>query len=263
MPEFQFASSASTHHEKLWDWYCQLARARRFVDVLYDHSHPDRVNAYHGFGNRWVPAVQLKEGGSLNWWLSTSGKIRPDGNYVTTSKVEIDMRRAFKTYTPGEITQHMGHTNRSSKRPRSVQSNSAEDAAKAARARRIFGHVLACGAAQIFHRDAQSGIWDILDSEIGTRNVPPYYTSPWTVFLRNGVPVSVQPNGEIIVSTSTARTSDVEAIESLLEARVGAQWILTAVHADNVRSKPTPITFGIPGHVAASRHSIPAEQVFH
>ena len=252
--EFAFASAAMEINERLWDFYHQIAHAGWRVDCLYDNTPwKTQVNAHAGYGTNAVPAVRILGGPTLNWHVTTDGRIHMGGKQKKVDAALPAMRRAFVEYIPGQ-TEHTKYTGRTADKSKvQMGRKSPEDAAKEERAKKIRGMelVLKKGAA-IFTKDGQGGLWDILQKAVGVRNVPTYNSMPWTMVLRTGVVVAAYVDGRVSVTSTKSYVSDIEFVEALVCDKLGAEWRKVVTGGD----KEIRVTFGTQGpHVCLRQQS--------
>ena len=110
----------------------------------------------------------------------------------------------------------------------------------------------------MFDPSGRCGLWDVLEADIGTRNVPTNLGIPWMVQLRNGVSFRAWPDGRVAVTTLSATVADVEALESLIKEKFAAVWTSEVEHAS--RKASGWIVFGDMGERAKERRH--TQQVF-
>jgi hypothetical protein len=253
--EFSFACAAVMDTEKLWHFYRQCAYADIFVDVLYKNTRwAWKINAYHGGGTPSVPSLRVEKGTgfSMNWWITSDGRIRVDGKTATVDAAKPGLRRALQRYDPGN-SEHTKFTGRGTHARAKTGRTSAEECARRARAERVKGRVLALKQGQVFDPAGEAGIWDIIEKHAGARNLPKAQTTPWTVVARTGVLVSIYPDGRIKATTTTALTADLETLEDILVRVAGAQWIGESTALEAARQPGCRISYGEQGQRAKDR----------
>ena len=114
-----------------------------------------------------------------------------------------------------------------------------------------------------YDKNGADGVWDILDKAVGARNTPRENATPWTVFVRTGVLVVVHPDGRIKMSSTTARTSDIEFLEQTISTRMGDQWCSLTSHMEEAKARPVKITFGQMSNRASDRIEVPGFRKAH
>ena len=251
--EFQFATSAPTRQERLWDLYVKCAYADVFVREVYLNTPwAYKINAEGGHGDR-VPAVKMDFGVSIQWWEFSDGHFRLDGKAWKVDKVRAQFRKAFKSYTRGEPTEHSAFTGRKFEPAGGSHHRSTiEEVARRERAQRIAGRVLAC-AGSVFDPDGKTGLWDVLDVRIGARSLPQESNSPWSTLLRNGVIVSAWKDGRVKATSTHAAVQDIERVEKILCEVFHASWVCARTHATAAAGADAQLRFGTMGGQAAAR----------
>ena len=254
--EFTFAPNADTDQGMLWDLYrSALPRAGIFPNVVYDGTPwAGRVNAYHGGGTNHVPSLKTQIGLSVNWWLKGDGYLRIDGKALTIDAALPTLRKVFPEYVKGQ-TEHSQYTGRGRNRGNVLQGQrTVDDTARRARDERTRGQVLKCSQASIFSERGDAGIWDVLNERIGARNTPGNMQTPFAVYLRTGVLVTISPAGATMISTATARTSDVEVVERIFLESFGASWLPEEQYAAHARGETSQtVAYGRLRQLALSR----------
>ena len=94
------------------------------------------------------------------------------------------------------------------------------------------------------------GIWDVLDDQVGARNVPARTTMPWPVVLRTGATVSIFSDGRVHVVVGRATVQAVVDVERLLQIHFGARWVEEETHVEAKRAME--VVYGEPGPRALS-----------
>ena len=244
--EFRFVSKKLEEDEQLWDFWLQLGSAGLYVDHAHQGTHwEDRVNAWGGHGFRFVPAVKTTVGVTINWYRTKpEGRLRLDGKESFVDALRPRLRRAFEELVPA---------NRAGlQQGRMTQ----EDVQRRARMTRIAGKVLVLRGATLFRsaaaerQGAAAGVWDVLDEQVGARNVPARTTMPWPVVLRTGATVSIFSDGRVRVVVGRATVQAVEDVERLLQTHFGARWVEEETHVAAKRAME--VVYGEPGPRALS-----------
>jgi hypothetical protein len=219
--EFQFASAAPSLDECLWDFYLALVPAGYRVRALYKGSKWEAmINCSEGGGTDWVPSVSTQEGPSINWKVSRDGKVYVQGAMAQADAVRHNLRRSFQEYTP--VTQHSKYTGKGPMKTKAAPSM--EEAARMERAQRIKGKVLVVEKPAVLFTTESTGIWDLLEKEVGTRSIPPPTATPWKFLLRTATMVSIQPDGKIEVTAVKSDPAACQHIEQLLLDHFEAKW---------------------------------------
>ena len=225
--EFAFASAAPNREVRLTDLFVKLAHSNILVDRLYIGTRWEhRINAFAGFGRDAVPAVRTLRGVTINWHMSTDGRLRLDGNAERVRTLAPDMQRAFPEYRQG-ATEHSQNTGRTANQVTSAAGRlNAEQVARRERERRIAGQVLVVPFGVLFDRNGFAGMWDILNAAIGVRNITHVSAMPWICFLRNMAAVTVTAGGRLKVGSATSSIEEVERVEAILQTACGAMWVM-------------------------------------
>ena len=261
--EFEFASNAETDDGKMWDFFHMLARLsppvlvqELYVDTPWQH----RINAKGAEGTEYVTAVKIApDGPTLNWWLRDDGRIRIDGKKSVVEAFKPRLRVLLPKYVRGQTlhSQYTGRVGKSS-RPRLGQF-SRDAAARQERQGRIRGQVLVLPQTVIFCPQGKQGVWDVLESAIGVRNVPDNKSIPWSMFLRNGAVLQIWADGRVKATSSLESIDNLDEVESVLVRQLGAHWEpTTSVFQSN---RPLIVGYGVKGPRARDRSTQP--ELFH
>ena len=98
-----------------------MAHAGWRADCLYDNTPwKAQVNAYAGYGPNACPAVRILGDPTLNWHVTTDGRIHMGGKQKKVDVALPAMRRAFVEYSPGQ-TEHTKYTGMGHKSPEDVE----------------------------------------------------------------------------------------------------------------------------------------------
>ena len=249
--EFVFASAADSRDERLWEFYLKLAEAGIFVDKVYAGTKWEwKQNAFGGFGGS-VPAVRTNFGVTICWYESTDGRLRLDGNDNKVDKVIPMLRDAFKKYVRGQ-SEHSRYTGRFDHGKVKAGRVTEQDAAKRERSSKIAGRVLVADGTYLLDKNGETGIWDRLDSFVGARSAPKPGSTPWTIYLRTGVLVSVWPDGRIKVTSTMATVEEIERTEERLISHCGAKWVNADARRQSNNQAAT-IKYGELSRTAAER----------
>ena len=228
-----YSSTAPTDNAKLMDFYHKLAEScDLYVSTLYDNSPwAHRINAWPA-GSEYVPAVKTYLSATLTWWYKGDGRIRIDAKTHKADAMWALLRNGFEEYVPG-VTTHPHLTGRPTGRSVVQQGRpGAEETARRAREEQLRGKQLWTNQALVFTSDGERGIWDVLHKRIGLRAVPCRAQSPWTLFTRTGVLLTVWPDGRLKTSSTAGSVQQVEEVERELIGRIGAQWGGLRSHLD-------------------------------
>ena len=255
--DLAFSCPAPVYEDQLYLWYRELARAGFFVDLLYwGTPHAQLINAMGYKGSAAVPAISTQAGPSLNWHVTTNGRIRVDGRAEARDVITSMLRRAFQPLALGPSL-HASFTGRSSKS--TPAPSTAQDALRAEWAAARRGQVLVIDAGRIFDPAGTAGIWDVLDREVGTKAVTTNTAIPWVILTRTRVGVSINTDGRIQLQIGTCTVEAATTVENLLTSKCGARWIAASSLKDHSAKR---VTFGSPSPAATVRKSALAQSVF-
>ena len=97
--DFVFHCSEGLRLDKLYLFYRELAKAGIYVDVLYWGSSFQKLINSQGYkGSEAVPAVTTRLGPSINYHISTSGRVRLDGKMDQKEVLAAMLRRVFPPF---------------------------------------------------------------------------------------------------------------------------------------------------------------------
>ena len=92
----------------------------------------------------------------------------------------------------------------------------------------------------VFCPHGKQGVWDVLESAVGVRNVPENKAIPRPLFLRNGAMVQIWAPGRIKTTDSTADISCLDEVERVLMQDMGVR----RVPDPSVFQGNRPLSFG-------------------
>jgi hypothetical protein len=188
--DFVFHCAEDARLDKLYLSFRELSKAGVFVDLLYWGSvHHQLINACGFKGSDAVPAVSTKLGPSINFHISTSGRIRLDGRMEQREILASMLRRAFPPFDPAHL----------SKMPATPQMQ-VEGRKHQEWMSQRHGKVLAINAACIFDGFGVNGVWDKLNIAVGARGAASNNAIPWIILTRSHVCVAVWPSGKVQIS---------------------------------------------------------------
>ncbi|CAE7797750.1 unnamed protein product [Symbiodinium necroappetens] len=242
--EFEFASSAETDEGRMWDFFHMLAKLSPPVivqELCIDTAWQHRINAKGAEGTEYVTSVRISpDGPALNWWLTDDGRIRIDGTASVVEVFKPRLRALLPKYAKGQTSQHE-FTGKAGKACKLRMGQfSCEATARQERQERIRGQILMLPEEVVFCPHGKQGVWDVLESAVGVRNVPENKAIPRPLFLRNGAMVQIWASGRIKATDSTADISCLDEVERVLMQDMGVR----RVPDPSVFQGNRPLSFG-------------------
>ena len=209
------------------------------MDVLYwGSAHHGLINATGYKGSDSVPAVYTRLGPSINWHITTSGRIRLDGKMEKKEVLAAMLKKAFPPYDSLRTGCHLP------RQPPADQDKLNEW--RVAHQGKVLKILHAC----IFDGFGQAGIWDKLNIAVGLRGLTPNTAIPWILITRSKVGIAVWPSGKIQISLNNAPFAAVEVVESTLRTHFQATWISQDDNKNELASNERVVTYGVPGETA-------------
>ncbi|CAE7521498.1 unnamed protein product [Symbiodinium sp. KB8] len=217
----------------------KIDKAGIYVDVLYwGSAHHGLINATGYKGSDSVPAVYTRLGPSINWHITTSGRIRLDGKMEKKEVLAAMLKKAFPPYDSLRTGCHLP------RQPPADQDKLNEW--RVAHQGKVLKILHAC----IFDGFGQAGIWDKLNIAVGLRGLTPNTAIPWILITRSKVGIAVWPSGKIQISLNNAPFAAVEVVESTLRTHFQATWISQDDNKNELASNERVVTYGVPGETA-------------
>ena len=130
------------------------------------------------------------------------------------------LRDSHEEFTPGKGTRHGAQTGKQASATKVVnQTKSVEEERKADWAKQRQSRVDLLSAAEVFDPMGQTGIWDILNNEIGVKSIPQKTSEPWAFILHNGIVLLVWQDGKVQLNIQSGTVDDAEKLEDFLDSR--------------------------------------------
>ena len=239
--DFVFHCREHDRLDRLFLFYRELAVAGVFVDVVYwGTEFHDLINAAGFRGSDAVPAVKTKLGPSINFHMSTTGRVRLDGRM---EQKEILSRMLQRVFSPFDSL----HTNLG----RSTSHHGSTDADKlAAWIAARQDKVLLISHACMFDGFGVAGVWDKINQILGARGVTPNTSIPWLVLTRQKLGIAVWPSGKVQIQATKSSLVAVETLESLLVSEFSGKWLPKDRFEAQDTSSVKEVTYGVLGELA-------------
>eukprot|EP00435_Cladocopium_sp_Y103_P048873 s2763_g14.t1 len=214
--DFVFHCSEVIRLDKLYLFYRELAKAGIYVDVLYwGSSFAKLINSQGYKGSEAVPAVTTRLGPSINYHISTSGRIRLDGKMDQKEVLAAMLRRVFPPFDGTQLKNNASAVQRHLVDGRQLQDWIAQR----------HGKCLRVESSCLFDGFGVQGLWDKLNMAVGVRGVPANTAIPWIILTRTQVCIAVWPTGKIQVSPGKSSVTAIEAVEATLVNHFNAKWV--------------------------------------
>eukprot|EP00435_Cladocopium_sp_Y103_P037007 s4438_g9.t1 len=236
--DFVFHCSEPAPLNKLYLFYRQLAVAGVFVDLLYwGTAHHSLINGIGYKGSEAVPAVSTKMGPSINFHITTSGRVRLDGRLEQKEILASMLKRAFEPMD-AMLPKQMAVI----PQVQADQYQLQEWVAKRS------GKVMMLQMASVFDGFGVSGVWDRLNQSVGVRGVTLNNAIPWVIMTRSRVCVAIWPSGKVQISHTKSTYAAVTAVEAVLKAHFHADWVTQS--SVDASSTQKVVTYGVLGEAA-------------
>ena len=219
--------------DKSYLFYRELAKAGIYVDVLYWGSSFQKLINSQGYkGSEAVPAVTTRLGPSINYHISTSGRVRLDGKMDQKEVLAAMLRRVFPPFYGTQLKKHASALQRHQVDGCQLQDWMAQR----------HGKCLRIEDACVFDGFGVQGLWDKLNMAVGVRGVPANTAIPWIILTKTQVCIAVWPTGKIQVSPCKSSVAAIEAVEATLVNHFNAKWVPVGAF----KQLPDPVvTYGV------------------
>ena len=179
-----------------------------------------------------MPAVTTRLGPSINYHISTSGRVRLDGKMDQKEVLAAMFRRVFPPFDGTQLKKHASALQRHQVDGCQLQDWMAQR----------HGKCLRIEDACVFDGFGVQGLWDKLNMAVGVRGVPANTAIPWIILTRTQVCIAVWPTGKIQVSPGKSSVAAIEAVEATLVNHFNAK----SVPVDAFKQLPDPVvTYGV------------------
>ena len=113
------------------------------------------------------------------------------------------------------------------------------------------------GAAQVFDGTGVSGVWDVLDTKCGVKNVPKWGSIPWTLALNTGTLVTLYQDGKAITQLGTGSTQSADEAEKILQEVFSGKVVRAQAFSAKAGLNPQRIRYGEKSTKALAREEKP------
>ena len=113
------------------------------------------------------------------------------------------------------------------------------------------GQIHALAQGMIYDGMGESGNWDKLQKQIGTKGAPFDNARPWTIFTKNRVTTRVHKNGKVELHINSASPEAADAVGQVLEEQLGAEWLTKITFLEWLKKEGVDaIRYGVPSPTA-------------